>query len=109
MGYSKRPIREEERQRALAQAKIDLCDVFMLFEKQELTWRASFTKPLGQGQLPRVCHFADPGKIRNLYERFGTQRSSEEREAFANALIRGRGAAMLSLGREQYNKLLRRG
>ena len=87
---------------------MDLCDVFMLFKKQEQTWRVSFTKPLGQGPLPRVCHFADPDKIRSLYERFGAQRMLEDRAAFEHALTLGRGVVMLSLGREQYSKLLRR-
>jgi len=107
MGFSKRAVRAEGEQWGKAQ-RIDLCDVYMYFEQQGGVWRVSFSKPLGAGQLPRVLTFADPAKIRNLYERFGTNRVLEDRSAFEFALERGRGVVMLSLGREQYSKLLRK-
>ena len=107
MSFSKRAARAEAEQWAKAR-NADLCDVFMLFERQGAVWRVSFTKPLGAGQLPRVLTFADPAKIRSLFERFGTKRLLEDRAAFEFALERGRGVVMLSLGREQYSKLLRK-
>jgi hypothetical protein len=78
----------------------------MHFEREGKGWRVSFRKPLAHGVLPRVLTFADPAKITSLYERFGSRRLAEDRAAFEFALQQGRGVTELSLGREQYQKLL---
>jgi len=105
MRYLKRRDRSEAERPAQAGGQFD---VFMLFELKDSCWKVGFCKPLGQGTLPRVLRFADPGKITSLYERFGSNRLAEDRSAFEFALQQGRGVVGLSLGREQYEKLLRK-
>lgn len=69
------------------------------------SWEVMFKKPPMPKPLPRVLHFSDPEKIRDLYRRFGADRLPEDVQAFEFALRQGHGIVVLHLGDEQFRVL----
>jgi hypothetical protein len=68
-------------------------------------WRVTF-RPRGDSiALPRVLHFGTDDKLRELFQRFGTRRMSEDVAALEFAFRTGRGNVELALGEEQLAKL----
>jgi hypothetical protein len=58
--------------------------------------------------LPCKLTFATADKVRELIERAGGIRATEDRQAFEYALTIGRGGVNLLLTEEQYRKLVSR-
>jgi len=71
-------------------------------------WRVTF-RPRGDSvPLPRVFHFGDAEKLRDLFSRFGSRQMAEDVAALEYAITRTkRGAAELTLGAAQLSKLER--
>jgi hypothetical protein len=68
-------------------------------------WRVVF-RPRGDSiPLPRVLHFGDAEKLRELFRRFGTHRMAEDVAALEFAIRTKRGAVELTLGDAQLSKL----
>lgn len=68
-------------------------------------WRVKF-RPRGASiALPRVLHFGNEDKLRDLFQRFGTRRMSEDMAALEFGIRTGRGNVGLKLGDEQLDKL----
>jgi hypothetical protein len=68
-------------------------------------WKVTFREKLSYRQLPRICLFHFPDKVRYLYERFGIRRLSEDQQAFEHGIRSGRGVVELALGDEQFRIL----
>lgn len=77
----------------------------MQFRWADTHWRVTF-RPRGDTiALPRVLHFGDAEKLRDIYRRFGTRHLSEDAAALEFAIRTRRGAVELMLGKEQLSKL----
>lgn len=68
-------------------------------------WRVLFKEDLNAWPMSRVLTFRDADKLRDLYQRFASNRMSEDRQAFEFGLQQGCGMVELILGREQYQVL----
>ena len=68
-------------------------------------WRVTFRPRGASVALPRVMHFGDAGKLRDLFQRFGSRRMSEDVAALEFAINSKRGAVELMLGESQLSKL----
>jgi len=68
-------------------------------------WYCQFLEADLKTPLPRKFTFASVDKIRELVERGGGLKKTEERQAFEYALTIGRGGVDLSLTEDQYRKL----
>jgi hypothetical protein len=68
-------------------------------------WRVTFRARGDTIALPRVLHFEDAEKMRDLFRRFGSRRTAEDVAAFEFAIGTGRGAVELMLGEVQLSKL----
>ena len=79
--------------------------VFMSFTRVGDGWRLLFKDHQTSWPLSRVVTFRDPDKIRNLYQRFGSKRMSEDVAAFEYGLQQGSGIVELTLGDDQYRVL----
>jgi hypothetical protein len=68
-------------------------------------WRVVF-RPRGDSvPLPRVSHFGDTEKLRELFRRFGSRQLAEDHSALEFAINIKRGAVELTLGELQLRKL----
>jgi len=68
-------------------------------------WRVVF-RPRGNSvPLPRVCHFGDPEKLRDLFRRFGSHQMAEDHASLEFAINTQCGAVELMLGEMQLRKL----
>ena len=69
-------------------------------------WRVTF-RPRGDSvPLPRVIHFGDAEKLRDLFRRFGSRRMAEDVATLEFAIINAkRGAVELMLGETQSRHL----
>ncbi len=81
----------------------------MCFEYIAGMWHVRFRAVAWARELPRVLHFRDSSKIRDLYLRFGASHLLEDVAAFDYAVQHGRGICDLDLGTEQLMILQRRG
>jgi hypothetical protein len=71
-------------------------------------WFCQFLEPDLKTALPRKLTFASPGKIREMYDRFGIDKKLEDRSALEYGITTTRrGSVWLSLTHEQYKKLKR--
>jgi hypothetical protein len=70
-------------------------------------WLCQFLEPDLKTSLPRTLKFAGPEKVREIYDRFGTDKKLEDRSALEYGISQGRGSVWLSLTPEQYIKLKR--
>lgn len=103
MGYMKRREAREEAERA------SIRPVMMEFRYDHTVslWRVAF-RPRGDSvPLPRVYHFGDAEKLRDLYRRFGSRHMAEDVSALEFAIKTKRGAVELTLGDAQLSKLRR--
>jgi hypothetical protein len=71
-------------------------------------WHISFLEADCRTSLPLKLTFADADKIREMYERFSSERTLADRAAVEHGIEIGRGAIWLRLSAEQYAKLKRR-
>ena len=70
-------------------------------------WRVTF-RPRGDSvPLPRVMHFGDAEKLRDLFKRFGSRHLAEDQAALEFAINTKRGAVELMLGETQLRHLRR--
>jgi hypothetical protein len=68
-------------------------------------WRVTF-QPCGNSvPLPRVMHFGDSEKLRDLFRRFGSRQLAEDHGALEFAISTKRGAVELMLGETQLREL----
>lgn len=68
-------------------------------------WRVLF-RPRGDSvPLPRVLHFGDAGKLRELFRRFGSRQLAEDHAALEFAINTKRGAVELTLAETQLREL----
>jgi hypothetical protein len=68
-------------------------------------WRVTF-RPRGDSiPLPRVMHFGDAEKLRELFKRFGSRQLAEDHSALEFAINTKRGAVELMLGETQLREL----
>ena len=81
----------------------------MCFELVAGMWHVHFRTVAWARELPRVLHFRDSSKIRDLYMRFGASHLSEDVCAFDYAIRRGKGICDLDLGTEQLRVLQKNG
>jgi len=70
-------------------------------------WHVSFLEADCRTSLPLKLTFADADKIRDMYERFGSERTLADRAAVEHGIEIGRGAIWHQLTVEQYAKLKR--
>lgn len=82
------------------------CHVYMYFFHSH-GWYCQFLEPDLKTSLPRKFTFASPDKVRELAERGGGLKKTEDRQAFEYALTIGRGGVDLMLTEEQYAALKR--
>jgi hypothetical protein len=68
-------------------------------------WYCQFLEADIKTPLRRKLTFAGPEKIREMYDRFGTEKKLEDRSALEYAIDLGRGSIWLSLTHDQYIKL----
>ena len=68
-------------------------------------WHIQFLEPDLQTALPLKLTFRDAAKIRELFDRFVTEKKLEDRQALEYAIATGRGSLWLNLTDEQYAKL----
>ncbi|WP_260738183.1 hypothetical protein [Tunturiibacter lichenicola] len=71
-------------------------------------WYCQFLEADLKTSLPRKLTFASPGKIREMYDRFGIDKKLEDRSALEYGINIGRGSVWLSLTPEQFLKLKRK-
>ena len=96
------PQRPGQRRCALCEPRMH---VQMCFERRPLYWHVSFRPgefPLGHA--PDVS-IRGPGKVRDLYERFGVRHMLEDKQAFEGGVRNGKDIVELALGEEQYSIL----
>ena len=68
-------------------------------------WRVTF-RPRGDSvPLPRVMHFGDAEKLRELFRRFGSRQLAEDHAALEFAINTKRGAVELTLAETQLRHL----
>jgi hypothetical protein len=68
-------------------------------------WRVKFRARGDSIALPRVMHFGDAEKLRDLFKRFGSRRMAEDVAALEFAINAKRGAVELMLGEMQLRTL----
>jgi hypothetical protein len=68
-------------------------------------WLCQFLEPDLKTPLPRRLTFAGPENVREIYDRFGTEKKLEDRSALEYGINQGRGSVWLSLTHDQYIKL----
>lgn len=101
MGYMKRA----EAQYAKERASIRPVMMQFAYDSTVKFWRVTF-RPRGDSiPLPRVLHFGDPDKLRDLFGRFGSRQLAEDHAALDFAINSKRGAVELMLGETQLSKL----
>jgi hypothetical protein len=101
MGYMKRAEARFREDHA------SMCPVMMEFKYDSTVkfWRVVF-RPRGDSvPLPRVMHFGDAEKLRDLFQRFGSRRLAEDHATLEFAINAKRGAVELMLGETQLRKL----
>lgn len=101
MAYMKRREMRE------AQARASIRPVLMEFRHDDTVslWHVTF-RPRGDTiALPRVLHFGDAEKLRDLFRRFSSRQMSEDVAALEFAIQTRRGAVELMLGEAQLSKL----
>jgi hypothetical protein len=102
MGYMKRA------EAYFAKEHASIRPVMMEFKYDHTVslWRVVF-RPRGDSiPLPRVMHFGDAEKLRDLFKRFGSRQLAEDHSALEFAIINTkRGAVELMLGETQLRKL----
>jgi hypothetical protein len=69
------------------------------------SWHCQFLEADLKTPLPRKLTFATADKVRELVERAGGLRTTENRQAFEYALTIGRGGINLALTDDQYKRL----
>lgn len=77
----------------------------MCFELKGEMWHVRFRTVAWARELPRVLHFRDSSKIRDLYMRFGASHLSEDVCAFDYAVRQGKGIVDVDLGTDQLQVL----
>jgi hypothetical protein len=70
-------------------------------------WFCQFLEPDLKTSLPRKLTFKEPGKVREMYDRFGLEKGLADQQALEYGINQGRGSIWLSLTNDQYNKLKR--
>jgi len=102
MGFMKRRERRE------AEERVSVRPVMMQFAYDHTVkfWRVKF-RPRGESvALPRIVHFGDAEKLRELFRRFATRRMSEDVATLEFAILNAkRGAVELMLGETQLREL----
>ena len=73
----------------------------MCFEWRAGRWEVVY-RELNVWPFPRTDRFAQPGTIRDIYNRFGAFQQQVDREQFEFCLQTGRGMIELELTPEQY-------
>ena len=68
-------------------------------------WRVLFRQRGDSVPLPRVMHFGDAEKLRDLFKRFGSRQLAEDQAALDFAINTKRGAVELMLGDTQLRQL----
>ena len=68
-------------------------------------WRVTFRLRGNSISLPRVMHFGDAEKLRDLFRRFGSRQMAEDVATLEFAINIKRGAVELMLGENQLRKL----
>jgi hypothetical protein len=68
-------------------------------------WQCQFLEEDLKTPLPRKLTFAGPGKLREMYDRFGAAQKTEDRQGFEYGITIGRGGVWLDLNEGQYQKL----
>jgi hypothetical protein len=68
-------------------------------------WRVKFRPRGGSIALPRVLHFGDAEKLRDLFKRFGSRQLAEDHAALEFAINTKRGAVEHTLAETQLRKL----
>lgn len=104
MGSMKRRERYEAEQWAKAQQSVPVLMQFR-YDGTAGFWRVTFRPRGATIALPRVLHFGNEDKLRELFRRFGSQRMAEDVAALDYAINTGRGNIELMLGEEQLSKL----
>lgn len=101
MGYMKR----REAQAAKEWATVRPVLMEFKYDHTVKLWRGVF-RPRGNSvALPRVLHFGDAEKLRDLFSRFGSHQMSEDVAGLEFAIQTRRGAVELMLGEAQLTKL----
>lgn len=102
MGYMKRAAAQYAKEWATVRP------VMMEFRYDSTVklWRVTF-RPRGDSiPLPRVMHFGDADKLRDLFRRFASRQMAEDVATFEFAIINAkRGAVELMLGETQLRHL----
>ncbi len=104
MGYNKRAAAQHAKEWATVRP------VMMQFAYDHTVklWRVVF-RPRGDSvPLPRVMHFGDAEKLRELFRRFGSRQMAEDVAALDFAINAKRGAVELMLGDMQLRHLRKR-
>jgi hypothetical protein len=104
MGYMKRA----EAQFAKEWATIRPVMMEFHYDSTVKLWRVKF-RPRGDSvALPRVLHFGDAEKLRDLFRRFSPRKMAEDVASLEFAINAKRGAVELMLGETQLRKLRQR-
>jgi hypothetical protein len=87
-------------------ANVTTIPVYMQFRYDHTVklWRVTFRLRGNTISLPRVLHFGDAEKLRDLFRRFGSRQLAEDHAALEFAINTKRGAAELMLGETQLRK-----
>jgi hypothetical protein len=101
MGYMKRA------EPAYAKERASIRPVMMEFRYDHTVklWRVCFRSRGDSVPLPRVMHFGDAEKLRDLFKRFGSRQLAEDHAALQFAINTKRGAVELMLREVQVRKL----
>jgi hypothetical protein len=101
MGSMKRAEAYYARERASAR----LVMLEFRYDHTVKLWWVTF-RPRGDSvPLPRVMHFGDAEKLRELFKRFGSRQLAEDHAALEFAINTKRGAVELILGEAQLREL----
>jgi hypothetical protein len=68
-------------------------------------WFCQFFEPDLKTSLPCKLTFRGSEKVREMYDRFGTEKKLEDRQGLEYGITQGRGSVWLSLTHDQYFKL----
>jgi hypothetical protein len=91
------------RERREAEGRVSVRSVMMQFAYDHTVklWRVTF-RPRGDSiPMPRVMHFGDAEKLRELFRRFGSRQLAEDHAALEFAINTNRGAVELTLAETQ--------
>jgi hypothetical protein len=100
MGYMKRA----EAQYAKERASIHPVLMQFTYDSTVKLWRVTF-RPRGDNTLPRVIHFGDAEKLRDLFRRFGSRQTDGDVATLEFAIRSKRGKVELMLGEMQLRHL----